>query len=78
MNYTKGEWVYNYDRCAIESSTEFQVEPNEDEDEVGVPQLVINLYGAMGGKDSDADIALICAAPTMYETLTEIINLIKN
>ena len=70
MAYTKGKWVYNRSRYEIESTSEWTVEPSEDED--GIPAYVISTFGSMGGKDALADIALICAAPDMLELLQKI------
>lgn len=69
MKHTKGAWVHNPKTNAIESATEWEVEPNKDDIEDGVPVQVISTFSAMGGKNIHADIKLICAAPDLLEAL---------
>ena len=52
--HTPGPWFYNYDDYCIVN-------------QAGVS--VVNVHGTMGGSDTNADIALIAAAPAMYEAL---------
>ena len=57
--FTPGPWFYNYDdRCIT----------NQD----GV--TVINVHGAMSGDNTNADIAMLAAAPAMYEALHNLLN----
>ena len=59
--FTPGPWFYNYDdRCIT----------NQD----GV--TVINVHGAMSGDNTNADIAMLAAAPAMYEALQALLALI--
>ena len=52
--FTPGPWFYNYDdHCIV--------------NQAGVS--IVNVRGAMSGNDTNADIALIAAAPAMYEAL---------
>ena len=52
--HTPGPWFYNYDdHCIV--------------NQAGVS--IVNVRGAMSGNDTNADIALIAAAPAMYEAL---------
>lgn len=61
--YTEGPWYYDKEYNRIMSSKEWFIEPSEDLD--GVHTTVIETFGAMGGNDTAADIALICAAPEL-------------
>ena len=57
--HTPGPWFYNYDdHCIV--------------NQAGVS--VVNVHGAMSGNDTNADIALIAAAPAMHEALHEMEN----
>ena len=60
--FTPGPWFYNYDDYCIVN-------------QAGVS--VVNVHGAMGGNDTNADIALIAAAPAMYEALSQVQAFIK-
>ena len=61
--HTPGPWFYNYDdHCIV--------------NQAGVS--VVNVRGAMGGNDTNADTALIAAAPAMYEALGELIAYLRN
>lgn len=60
--HTPGPWFYNYDDYCIVN-------------QAGVS--VVNVHGAMGGYDPNADIALIAAAPAMYEALQEALKCIE-
>ena len=55
--FTPGPW--NYKGSEIISTHEKR----------GRPVSVVDLFGAMGGEDSDADAHLIAAAPDLYEAL---------
>ena len=58
--HTPGPWFYNYDdRCIT----------NQD----GV--TVINVHGAMSGDNTNADIAMLAAAPAMYAAIGDLISL---
>ena len=74
MNHTAGKWVYNKGRQAIESTTEWLVEPNKEEDEDGIPTQVISVLGAMGGNNPSANIELICMAPSMFDAISEVLD----
>lgn len=76
MNHTAGKWVYNKGRQAIESTTEWLVEPNKEEDEDGIPTQVISVLGAMGGNNPSADIELICMAPCMHSAINEVLEVL--
>ena len=69
MKHTKGKWVFNALRNAIESDSEWDTEPNIEDGEEGIPVQVISTFSAMGGKDTNADIKLICSAPELLETV---------
>ena len=62
MVHTPGSWRYDKERCGI-----FAGESKEDEDglEVGNEVRIVDLYGAMGGEDTDADARLIASAPDL-------------
>jgi len=70
--YTKGKWIYNKNNCSIESSIEYLIEPDADDD-IGIPVLIISTFAAMGGNDIQADINLICQAPAMLDVLQDIL-----
>lgn len=72
--YTQGKWKYNEERNAIESDSEWLIEPNAEDYEDGVPIQVISTFANMGGNDIKADIQLICAAPEMLQALFNIVN----
>lgn len=74
MAYTNGDWVWNKENNSIESTTEWVIEPDKDNDEDGVPVQVISTFAAMGGSDTQADIKLICASPKMLQVLYNIVN----
>jgi hypothetical protein len=63
--HTKGPWVYDKKFNRIISSEEWFVEPEDDLE--GIHTTIIETFGAMGGKETAADIALICAAPELLE-----------
>ena len=46
--YTQGKWKFNEQRSAIESDSEWEIEPNIDDEEDGIPVQVISTYAAMG------------------------------
>lgn len=62
--FTPGPWRYenNESRIVTDSPlcTNF----------MGDPRPVLDLFGAMGGDDTNADASLIAAAPDMFESLT--------
>ncbi len=60
-SHTPGPWRYDADDCRIMSSALTDWE--------GKPASVVDLRGAMGGDDSDADAHLIAAAPELLEAL---------
>lgn len=67
MSHTPGPWRYDEKRCAIlvgedKEENGFVVEP---------ATKVLDLYGAMGGDDTDADARLITAAPELLEALNK-------
>lgn len=72
MGYTSGDWIYNSKSNSIESTSEWLVKPEDDED--GVPIQIISTFAAMGGDDINADIKLICAAPKMIELLLDLLD----
>lgn len=74
MSHTAGEWVFNKKTQAIESTSDWCIEPNEEDCEDGVPTQVISVFGAMGGKDIKADIECICMAPSMYDAISEVLD----
>lgn len=74
MAYTNGDWVWNKDNNSIESTAEWVVKPDTDNDEEGIPVQVISTFAAMGGNDTKADVQLICAAPKMLQVLFDIVN----
>jgi len=74
MAYTNGDWVWNKDNNTIESTTEWVIPPDIDNDEDGVPVQIISTFSAMGGDDTKSDIQLICAAPKMLQALYDIVN----
>lgn len=57
--FTPGPW--NYKDTEIISTHEKR----------GRPVSVVDLFGAMGGEDSDADAYLMAAAPELYEALAD-------
>lgn len=65
MTHTKGPWRYDSANCVIVSETEI----NDYGDGDTFPTTVFTLYSACGGEDSQADIALACAAPDMLAAL---------
>jgi hypothetical protein len=74
MAYTNGDWVWNKNNNSIESTTEWVIKPDKENDEDGVPVQVISTFSAMGGDDTKADIQLICSAPKMLQALYDIVN----
>lgn len=69
--HTPGPWIYDSEIPAI-------IAPNcpawddggeTDFDLKAPPTEVVNLYGAMGGKDTKADSFLLAAAPDLLEAL---------
>lgn len=65
--HTAGPW--KYDDNKIVSTTEFG--PRYEEDEPN-PIVVVNLIGAMGGNDVEADAQLIAAAPELLAALMHV------
>ena len=65
MAHTKGPWRYDSANCSIVSETETRDYGDGD----SLPVTVFTLYSACGGDDSQADIALACAAPSMLAAL---------
>ena len=60
--HTPGPWFYNYDdHCIV--------------NQAGVS--IVNVRGAMSGNDTNADIALIAAAPAMHEALSELVKYLR-
>jgi hypothetical protein len=71
MEHTKGPWVYDQELYRIISGEQWMVEPG-DEFLDGIHTTVINTFGGMGGDDTRADIALICAAPDLLESCKDV------
>jgi hypothetical protein len=70
MKHTPGPWVYDKKFNRIISEKEWSVSPDDNFD--GIHTTIIETFGAMGGQETAADIALICAAPDMLEALKEL------
>jgi len=65
MVHTSGPWRYDKKRCAILAG-----EDKEEDGFVVEPATkVVDLYGVMGGDDTDADARLIAAAPDLLAAL---------
>lgn len=65
MAHTPGPWRYEKSKCAILAG--------EDKVEDGLvvepATSIVDLYGAMGGEDTDADARLMAAAPELLDAL---------
>jgi hypothetical protein len=73
MPHTSGDWIFNPINYSIESTAEWIVHPDEENDEEGIPVQVVSTFGSMGGNDTMADIKLICAAPRMLDLLYHLV-----
>ena len=62
MAYTPGPWKYEKDKNRIISTTQWFIEPSD-------PVSIVNLYGAMGGDDTNADAQLMASAPDLLQAL---------
>ena len=71
LKHTKGEWKFNPKNFAIESQTEWTIEPNQKEGEEGVRKQVILCFVNMGVENIMSDIKLITASPIMLDSLIE-------
>lgn len=69
--HTPGPWAYDGDRHAIVSTTAFN-EPFDDDVEPS-PISVISTYGACGGEDVAADIALLSSAADLLAVAREML-----
>jgi hypothetical protein len=69
MKHTPGPWVYDKKFNRIISEKEWSVSPDDNFD--GIHTTIIETFGAMGGQETAADIALICAAPDMLLALEQ-------
>jgi len=67
--HTPGPWQHT-DSKIISLSSWF-VPPDESIDDPGIRTTVVELRGAMGGDDINADAKLIAAAPELLEALKE-------
>ncbi len=65
MNHTPTPWKLG--KCEIVSTVDWMIEPNAADDEEGVPTMVVNLTGAMGGSDGDAE--FIVTACNSYDSM---------
>ena len=72
LKYTMSPWVYDQEKLKIYSETEWNIKPDEKNDEEGQRTVVMTTFAAMGGKDTMADIKLITAAPELLESLIEL------
>lgn len=70
-SHTPGPWKYNKELLQIDSEVEWFTEPSEWSE--GSKTTVISTYAAMGGKNPNSDITLICAAPELLEVLENIL-----
>jgi len=67
--HTPGPWRYDEKRCGI-----FAGEKKEDDGlEVGNEVRIVDLYGAMGGDDTDADALLMASAPDLLAALKDVL-----
>lgn len=71
QKHTPGPWTI--EENAIISANKWLIPP--DKYGPGVRQKIIDLTGAMGGDNTDADARLISAAPDMLEALQAIVAL---
>ena len=67
MAHTKGPWAHDPETHHIVSTTESEGWSVDLEEDPPVPKRIVCLYGAMGGDDSRADLALMTAAPELLE-----------
>jgi hypothetical protein len=67
MPHTPGPWAYDPTTHHIVSTTVF--EDYTDGLDEKIPKRVLCTYGAMGGDDTNADLALIVAAPLMFRVI---------
>jgi len=64
---TPGPWKYDPDKCAIVSTTVYFVEPDDDANDEGILQSIVDLTGAFGG--TRADLNCMVAAPDILAAL---------
>jgi hypothetical protein len=74
MPATPGPWAYDPDTSHIISTTAFEDWSLDLPDEEPVPKRVLCLISAMGGDDSQADLALLVAAPKLLRALHAVID----
>ncbi len=60
--HTCGEWFYDKETCTI------RVERKINDENVDII-IIADLFGALGGDDTDADLKLMVASPKMLEAL---------
>lgn len=68
MPHTKGPWGFDPERCSIVSLSK---KTDFGDPEFDSPVSVCCTMAAMGGDDSDADLALMVASPVMLEALLD-------
>jgi len=73
MAHTKGPWAHDPETHHIVSTTESEGWSVDLEEDPPVPKRIVCLYGAMGGDDSRADLALMTAAPELLEMVDRLV-----
>lgn len=74
MAHTEGPWAYDDDTHNIVSTTIFEEWSTDLEDEDPVPKRVLCVYGAMGGEDNRADLALFVASAELLSMVKRFVD----
>lgn len=73
MAHTRGPWAIDDKTSNIVSTTEFEDWSLSIEDEDPVPKNILCFFGAMGGEDTRADLALMVTAPELLGSLRALV-----
>ncbi len=74
MAHTEGPWAYDDDTHNIVSTTTFEGWSTDLEDEDPVPKRILCVYGAMGGEDNRADLALFVASEELLSMVKRFVD----
>lgn len=75
MAHTEGPWAFDDDTHHIVSTTTFEEWSTDLEDEDPVPKRILCVYGAMGGEDNRADLALFIASAELLSVVKRFVDI---
>lgn len=74
MAHTEGPWAFDNDTHHIVSTTTSEEWSTDLEDEDPEPKRILCVYGAMGGEDNRADLALFVASAELLSMVKRFVD----